>query len=308
MRWIRRLLALLGLGLLALAMAMGVSQWDIRTLEPDPPDPAAVLALDGASDRPVRLHWIETARQVSVAPPPDVISHPSFVLEWTDGRLLLVDLGMSPAGARAFSEPFEALGGDPPETFGSVAEHLGSAVDRVAGVVITHLHIDHVEGGVSLCRARGGAVLPLFQVAAQAERRNFTTRPSDAYLEEAGCLQSNRLDAASPTPLPGFPGVALIHAAGHTPGSQMVVASLDGPGGTERWAFPGDVINDAAAAAEDRPKSLLYRLLIVPEHDRQLSRMRRFLAGLAQAHGATLAPAHDGNHLAGLGIPPFRSP
>ena len=215
---------------------------------------------------------------------------------------------MSPAAARAFSEPFEALGATPPETFGSVAEQLGSAVKRVAGVVITHLHIDHVEGGISLCRARGGEGLPLFQVPAQAERRNFTTRPSDSRLEEAGCLRSTPLDGAGPVPVPGFPGVGLIHAAGHTPGSQMVAASLAGPSGTERWLFPGDVINDAAAAAEDRPKPLVYRLLIVPEHDRQLGRMRRFLARLAEEHGASLAPAHDGNHLVALGISPFESP
>lgn len=306
-----RMLRWLGIGvvllLLALAAALTPAQLDIRTLTPELPEPSALLPLDDAVDGPLRLTWIETARQESPLPPPAVLSHPSFVLEWADGRLLLVDLGMTPDAAKAFGAPFERLGAPPTETFGSVADQLGPAVARVAGVVVTHLHTDHVEGGVALCGARGPAAIPLFQVPAQAERRNFTTRLADPYLVQASCLVPEVIDGPSVRPIPGFPGVGLIHAAGHTPGSQMLAAAVGPPGAKARWIFTGDVINDVAAAREDRPKALLYRLLIVPEADTQLGRARRLLATLEREHGFGLAVAHDGNHLRASGIPSFVS-
>ncbi len=306
MRLLRWVGVLIALGVLGLAAGMGMAQWDIRTLAPELPEPATLLALDAVGDAPVSLRWIETARQPTALAPPASLSHPSFVLEWADGRLLLVDLGMTPEGARSFGAPFEHLGGKPIETFGSVAEQLGPATERVAGVVITHLHTDHLEGGRALCAARGGEPVPMFQVPAQATRRNFTTRLSDPILEgEASCLQSTPVAEGAMVPVPGFPGVGLIHAAGHTPGSQMLAASVGPVGDRARWIFTGDVINDAAAAYEDRPKFLAYRWLIVPEFDAQLSRVRRFLAGLARDHGVGLAVPHDAPHLDRLALPRF---
>lgn len=306
MRVLRWVGALVALGVLGLAAGMGMAQWDIRTLAPELPKPATLLALETEPDAPVSLRLIETARQATALAPPAALSHPSFVLEWADGRILLVDLGMTPEGARAFGAPFERLGGEPVETFGSVAEQLGAATARVAGVVITHLHTDHLEGGRALCAAREGAAVPMFQVPAQATRRNFTTRLSDPILEgEANCLRSTPVAEGRFVPIPGFPGVALIHAAGHTPGSQMLAASVGPAGQRRRWIFTGDVVNDAAAAHEDRPKFLVYRWLIVPESDGQLSRVRRFLSGLARDHGFGLAVAHDAPHLDELALPAF---
>ena len=63
-----------------------------------------VLALDKVTDLPVKVSVIETARQSmprsgvldpGTDPTPDapyVMTHPAFVLEWADGRLLLVVL------------------------------------------------------------------------------------------------------------------------------------------------------------------------------------------------------------------------
>ncbi len=303
MRWLR----LIGLLLLALVLVVAglltPAQLQIRELDPDPPPASSLLALDEERDRPVRLAWLETARQTSFAPPPRLLTHPSFALGWSDGRLLLVDLGMSPEGARDFSSIFERLGAEPVETFGSVGEQLGPLAGRVAGVVITHLHFDHVEGAGSLCEARGGAPLPIFQVRAQAELTNYTTGSTSDLLDEAGCLQRTVVPEGTAAAVPGFPGVALIHAAGHTPGSQMLAASVAASDGPRRVIFTGDVVNDVESARIDRPKALLYRLLIVPEADGQLGRMRRFLAGLEREHGFTLAVAHDGDHLASLGLP-----
>jgi len=305
-----RVLRWIGSGLLGVALIVTLllipPHLQIRGLEPAPPLAADLLALDEAADRPVRLAWALTAQQAAFAPPPRMLSHPSFVLEWSDGRLLLVDLGMSQAGAEAFSGIFERLGAEPVETFGSIGEQLGPLAERVAGVVITHLHFDHVEGARSLCDARDGAPLPIFQVRAQADQTNFSTRGSSEMVDEVGCLRRTIVPEGPAAAVPGFPGLALIHVAGHTPGSQMLAASLAGPAGPEgprRVIFTGDVVNDVESARIDRPKALLYRMLIIPEADAQLSRMRRFLAGLEREQGFTLAIAHDGDHLASLALP-----
>ncbi len=88
----------------------------------------------------------------------------------------------------------------------------------------------------------------------------------------------------------------------------MLAASIAGPDGPKRVLFTGDVVNDVESARLDRPKLLIYRLLIVPEADGQLSRFRRFLAGLERDHGFSLAVAHDGDHVASLGLPGISGP
>jgi glyoxylase-like metal-dependent hydrolase (beta-lactamase superfamily II) len=112
-----------------------------------------------------------------------------------------------------------------------------------------------------------------------------------------------RLADAPLAELPGFPGVGVIWAAGHTPGSQVVLAAVRGPDGTvRRFAFAGDVANAVDGIRHDVPKPFLYRTLLVPEDDARLGTVRRFLAHLEQA-GFAVVPAHDLLHLRELGLP-----
>lgn len=315
----RRLAIGLGLGvavLLAAATAALVSvHTAIRALAPDLPQSTDVLRAE-AGDLPVGLSWINTASQPmpragvlepEVDPHPDapyVMSHASFVLEWADGRLFLIDLGMDREAATAFGRPLEwVMGGAPIEPLGSVAEQLGAATRRVAGVGFTHLHTDHTNGIDALCRALA-APLPWMQTRLQAAETNFTTRPGRDQLEAAPCVAPRVLDPGTLQAVPGFPGLSVIEAAGHTPGSQIFVAQLRGEEGVVTWVFTGDIVNHIEGVRRDLPKPRLYSLLVVPESPARLAELRAFLAGL-ESKGARLLVSHDQRQLEASGVSPW---
>ena len=311
------LAALLALGAVTLAALLALAHAGIRRRDPPLPSDAEVLALMEARDAPLAVAWQPTASQAlprsSVLDPahdpepgaPYVMSHPSFALAWPDGRLLLVDLGMEREAALAFGRPLEWTGGAPLAFHGGAARALGPAAERVGGALFTHLHTDHVEGLVALCAARGGAPLDVPQTAAQAELVNHTTRPGRRLLERAGCATPRRLPAAPLAPLEDFGGVGVVDAAGHTPGSQVVLAVLRSGAGVRRLAFTGDVANHAAGIRSDVGKPPAYRLLVVPEWDERLGRVRRWLAHLERDLGFELLVAHDQAQLEALGLPTF---
>jgi glyoxylase-like metal-dependent hydrolase (beta-lactamase superfamily II) len=235
------------------------------------------------------------------------MSHPSFALAWPDGRLLLVDLGMEREAALSFGRPLEWLGAAPAEFHAGAARTLGPAAARVGAALFTHLHTDHVEGVLALCAARGGSALAVPQTAAQAELLNHTTRPGRRLLERAGCVAPRRLPSAALAPVEGFGGVGVVDAAGHTPGSQVVLAVVRGEGAPRRLAFTGDVANHVAGIRLDVGKPPAYRWVVVPEWDERLGRVRRWLRHLEQELGFELLVAHDRAQLEALALPSFDS-
>jgi len=315
---VRRTLRLLALVLLAAlvvaAAGLGLAHRGVRGL--GAPLPADLPALEAGPDLAVDVLVVNTASQpvpraqvldADRDPAPErpyVLGHPAFVLTWADGRRLLVDAGMDRAAAASFGRPLELLtAAGSVEAHGDVAEQLGAdALGGPLGLVFTHLHVDHTQGVRALCAARRGAPIALFQTAAQAARRSYTTRAGAAHVEEAGCVRRTILPDAPLAALPGFPGVAVLWAAGHTPGSQVILAAVRAEGGApRRIAFAGDVANAVDGIRADVPKPFLYRLLVVPEDDARLGEVRRFLAGLERA-GFALAPSHDLVHLRALGL------
>jgi glyoxylase-like metal-dependent hydrolase (beta-lactamase superfamily II) len=307
-------LVLLAAGLFAAAAVLALAHRQIRARDPALPSDAEVLALASVPGGPVALAWHETARQpmprALVLEPsadaessaPYVMSHPSFALAWPDGRLLLVDLGMEREGALGFGRPLEWTGAAPLEFASGAASALGPDAGRVAGALFSHLHTDHVDGVVALCAARAGDSLRVFQTPAQAQLSNHTTRPGRRRLEQAGCARSERLEEAPLAVVPGFAGVAVVDAAGHTPGSQVVLAVL---AGGRRLAFTGDVANHVEGIRRNVGKPTLYGLLVVPESPARLDRVRRWLARLEGELGFELVVAHDEAHLASLALPGF---
>jgi glyoxylase-like metal-dependent hydrolase (beta-lactamase superfamily II) len=306
------LAGLLALGVAALAAVLALAHLEIRRRDPPLPSDAEVLALAQAADRPSAVAWQLTASQplprgqvLDPARDPDpaapyVMSHPSFALAWPDGR-------MERDAALAFGRPLAWLGGGPIAATGGAAAALGPAAERVGAVLFTHLHTDHVEGILALCAARGGADLAVPQTAAQAGLVNHTTRPGRRLLERAGCLTPQRLAAAALAEVEGFGGVGVVDAAGHTPGSQVVLAVLRGDGAARRLAFTGDVANHVAGIRLDLGKPPAYRALVVPEWDERLGRVRRWLRHLEQELGFELVVPHDQAQLEALGLPGFAS-
>ena len=306
------LLVLLALGVGSAALAW--AHWSIRREGAPLPAPEAVRAV-GTSDAagPVRAFWIATARQPMPRaavldarrdPEPDaayVMTHPAFVLEWADGRILLVDAGMTREGARDFGAPLEMVAGAAPiEPLGSVAEQLGAERQRVAGVLFTHLHVDHVGGLPALCA--GPLTVPVFLSEAQAERPNWTTRPGLEIVRSAPCASVVPLAGeGSLLAVPGFAGVAVFPAAGHTPGSQVILARV----GTRRLALVGDLVNHADGIRHDVPKPFLYSLLVVPEATGRLAALRAWVRDLAGREGVEALPSHDEAALRASSLPPW---
>jgi glyoxylase-like metal-dependent hydrolase (beta-lactamase superfamily II) len=281
-----------------------------------PPLPAietVQAALSAVVDGPVRLRWIVTSSQAmprsmvlgSGDPHPDRpyrLCHSAFAVEWEDGRILLIDAGMTRAQAAAFGAMGEWAGAEPIEVATTVAAALGPRVKDAAGVVFTHLHVDHVDGVRELCAAGDEPRIDAFLNSAQAQRTNHTTGDALATVRSLPCLRPVELAAAGLLPLEGFPGAFVIPVAGHTPGSQVIVIAMRDGRGRRAIAFTGDVVNHIDGVNFDIGKPALYRALVVPEDDGRLSEVRRFLRDLRDIAGFELLVSHDEYALASSSV------
>jgi glyoxylase-like metal-dependent hydrolase (beta-lactamase superfamily II) len=311
------LAALLLAAVAAAAIAILLDKRVINGIAPALPTADELMAFDPDADLPIRLSWINTATQPmarslvldpALDPTPDqpyVMSYPSFVFEWADGRIFLVDLGMDRAAAEAFGRPFELLvGAKKIQPLGSAAERLGDALARVKGVAFTHEHKDHTQGVTDLCRLHPRPIA-LFQDRLQVEETNYTTRGAQRQIRDADCMARRMVDGTRLLALPGFPGLAFFAAGGHTPGSQIFVAHVRTGDGVRTWVLTGDIVNQIDGIRRNVPKPPLYSLLLVPESTARLDVLRRFLGGLESEHGVGLLVSHDQLSLEASGLPAF---
>jgi glyoxylase-like metal-dependent hydrolase (beta-lactamase superfamily II) len=314
--WVGGVVVLLAV---ALAIAATWARLEAKAQRTPLPPPEAVTKASASNGLPTRVSWINTASQfvpravlLEAAGDPNAgswarMSFPAFAIEWADGRILLVDAGMDAPAARAFGRPIElVIGADPIEPLVDVGAALGRARDRVAGIVFTHLHDDHVQGIASLCRVSARPIEVLLG-AAQADHPYYLTRRALRSIETSPCLHVTRLPAAPLGDLPGFPGVSVVAAAGHTPGTQLVVARL-ADHGARVIVLAGDTANLHAGIERDVPKPWLYRLLVVPEDETRLGEARRYLRELEQKFGATVLLSHDQAALEASGVAAFGAP
>ncbi len=286
--------------LLLLALAVpGSTLWrahrQIRAVAPALPDVSELMASVAGEGGPIGVRFVNSASQKTG--PDQTMGHPAFVLDWADGRRFLIDAGMEAEPARAFGRPLEwILAAEPAIAHGAVVDQLGPAARSVRGLAFTHLHIDHTQGVIALCR-RLARALPLFQTPWQADELNHTTRMGLAHVEEAQaqpgaerCAAPTRLESRSSVyPIPGFPGLVAIAAGGHTPGTTLYLARV----GSHHWLFSGDVTNTRAELDRDLPKPALYSLLVVPEAPDRLARLRRWLVELDRRRDLTVVVSHD---------------
>lgn len=302
-------LALFAVLFAGVAALFGSAHLGVRAERPALPDLALVLA-EPDGDLPSGLFVVDTARQPmprsGVLEPdgdPDarsayVMTHTAFVLAWPDGRLFVFDTGMDRDAALAFGRPLERFAGaDAITPLGSLAEQLGPATARVRGLALSHLHVDHTSGLAGLCE-HVDASIPLFQTPGQHDEGNYTTWQGRAQLAQAACVRATPLAADALVPVPGFPGLFLVPAAGHTPGSQVLVAHLATAGAQRIWVFTGDTVNHRDAIAHDVPKPRLYSLLVVPEDPARMAALRHWLAALQADPRVRIAVSHDARELA----------
>jgi len=296
-RFLKALALVFGVSIVALAALLLEAHYEIRSLRPELPTIEAVQALRGVRpEDPVSLHFVNTASQTN--PAGRTIGHPAFLLHWGDARGFLIDTGMEREDALAFGELGELVfDGDPIEPMGSPAEQLGPALKTVEGLGFTHLHSDHTGGAPGLCEFVPR--LRVVQTGDQAARGNYTTAPGRGDLEGIRCAEFEELEGEGILEVPGFPGLFAIAAGGHTPGSTIFVASVQG----QLWIFSGDVTNLRAELLENRPKPALYSLFITPEDREGLERLRTWLSALDALPDTTVVVSHDVDSLPELGVP-----
>lgn len=151
----------------------------------------------------------------------------------TGDRVVLVDAGLGaiergPFKGGALLESLAALGVRPAD---------------VTDVVFTHLHFDHVGWAT-----RQGEVV-FANATYRCDERDWShfVGPDPGATKKLSPI-ADRLEPFNGSgPLPGIPGIDVMGAAGHTPGSTIVVVSS----GNERAMLLGDVVHCPVELLDD---------------------------------------------------------
>ena len=198
-------------------------------------------------------------------PQPNV--HQVFQLVWDD-RFVLIDTAFPPS----LFERVGAFGDGSGRYYADAWRQLSRALSAADFIVVTHEHFDHLAGAGALPPERAGHL-----------------RLNAGQLANAGALDDSEIPAAlrgALTALPEAeaqalaPGVVLLAAPGHTPGSQLVyVERADG----RTALFLGDVAWNAEQIRQlhYRPRHVTY---VLGENRAQVLGEFRALHELGRSH------------------------
>ncbi|MDA1183967.1 MAG: MBL fold metallo-hydrolase [Acidobacteria bacterium] len=174
--------------------------------------------------RPLRVNFLKFAEShrtknfsVDGAPTaPSIQARTAFQLVYPDGHVMVdagMDITVHDFFGRGVQEPY----------LSEAARQVEQAVRDARLVVVTHEHGDHVAGVV---HAPDAADLARKTVLTRAQAQTLLTAPQMPEIaltpEAAGRFITIDYDRYFPL----APGVVLIKAAGHTPGSQIVFVAL----------------------------------------------------------------------------------
>jgi len=287
---------LLVLAMIVLAVFLVPQHMQIREVEPAIPEIDQLQTLKSQENGPVKISYINTSSQVVQGSP---LGHTVFLAEWADGRTFMIDAGMDRAQAKEFAELLKTIAsaGDL-ELHGTLPDLMGGAVGRVTGVGFTHLHIDHSQGIVPFCKARGDGAA-LYQTDFQRDQHNRNTADGAALIKDS-CLATGKLAGKTVQTIAGFPGLGVIAAGGHTPGSTIFVIAVEG----HLWVFAGDITNSKANLL-NTGKGFLYSTFFVPEHTARLEKLRLWLAKLDARDDTTVIVSHDIDDIKTSGLAEF---
>lgn len=212
------------------------------------------------------------------------------------GGVVLVDTGVGQAGA-----PGPTWFGAPGQLFDALRE-AGTPPDAVDTVVLTHVHDDHVGGGVVFTEGEAAPAFPRATYLMQRADRVWQTElaredPEDREIDELLLQPLERsgrlvlLDGDHEV----AQGIDLHPAPGHTPGHQIVRLRSRGA----RAIISGDTFNHPVQIPHpDRPSGTD----VVPA---QAAATRRAVLAEVLSHpGTTVAPTHLAEPFGNIGSGP----
>jgi glyoxylase-like metal-dependent hydrolase (beta-lactamase superfamily II) len=164
---------------------------------------------------------------------------------------------------------------------------LGEDVSRVKAVGFTHLHIDHTQGLINFCDARGAGALSL-QLDYQRELHNFNTEEGDDIVAQS-CLRPLDITGAGLVGVDQFPGLAMYPLGGHTPGSTLFAVA----DGDRLLLFTGDITNSKSDLVNNKGKTVIYSYLLVPENTTRTAQLREWLRRLDNNDDMQVVVSHD---------------
>lgn len=174
--------------------------------------------------RPLRVNVIKVAESrrtknfaVKGSPAePSVQARTAYQIVYADGTIM-VDTGMDLATHRFFGRGVEE------PYFPEAEARVAQALRKAKAIIVTHEHGDHIGG---LVRSEHFSELAAKTVVTRAQLDTLLNAPQMPELRPTAEMAS-RLRVIDYTGTMAFaPGIALIKAPGHTPGSQMVYVAL----------------------------------------------------------------------------------
>jgi len=270
-----------------LAMFLLPQHLQIRQVNPPLLSEQSLRGLLEVPNGPTDVRFLTTSTQEGGI---GLLSHNSVLIEWSNGDMVMIDAGMDVEAAIEFGELLKSMGpAEDVTVLGEIGQMLGADISRVKAVGFTHLHIDHTQGLVNFCKARGEGALAL-QTGYQHKLQNFNTEEG-AEIISRSCLKADVRDGDGLIEFDRFPGLAMYPLGGHTPGSTLFVVAH----GDRLLLFSGDITNNKADILNDQGKGFLYSYLFVPENTARTGQLRDWLRSLNQQDDIEVVVSHDLN-------------
>ncbi len=234
--------------------------------------------------RPLRINLLKFAesrrtKNFSVkgaAADPSVQARTVFQVVYADGYVM-VDAGMDQQVHKFFGrgveEPYDS----------EAAKQVERALRGARLIVVTHEHGDHVAGVIRTPLANE---LAPKTILTRTQVQTLITNPQLPEIKLTEEMAGRYIVVDYDKYLPLAPGVAIIKAPGHTPGSQMIYIALESG---KEYLLVGDAAWHMDGVRLVRGKDAPW----VTEDEHALMDQLRWLNGLSTEHNLFIVASHD---------------